>query len=65
MEIYEVNNSAEAVWSDDLLGDILNGTLAPADFLKYNSDIEEVETAIEIIKKYIDTLEATDLIEEA
>ena len=64
-DLYELKDDLNGVWSDGILNDAFNGYLDPNDLLKNEKDIKEVTEALEIIRKYVETLEYSDKIEKA
>lgn len=62
---YELKDDLNGVWSDGVLNDVFSGYLDPNDLLKNEKDIKEVTEALEIIRKYVETLDYSDKIEKA
>lgn len=62
---YELKDDLKGVWSDGVLNDVFSGYLDPNDLLKNEKDIKEVTEALEIIRKYVETLDYSDKIEKA
>lgn len=63
--LYELKDDLNGIWSDGILSDAFNGYLEPRELLKNQNDIIEVENALEIFRKYVETLEYSDKIEKA
>ena len=63
-DFYELKDDLKGIWTDGVVNDVFNGYLNPCDLLKNKEDIEEVENAIEIFRKYVDTLDYSDKIEK-
>lgn len=62
---YELKDDLNGMWSDGILNDVFDGYLNPNDLLKNEKDIKEVTEALEIIRKYVETLDYSDKIEKA
>jgi hypothetical protein len=52
------------LYSAGILDDVFSGYLTPHETLKNENDIKEVENAITIVQKYVDTLNNSDMIGE-
>lgn len=52
------------LYSAGILDDVFSGYLTPYETLKNENDIKEVEDAIAVVQKYVDTLNNSDMIGE-
>lgn len=66
IKYYELRDDLadKELYSDGILDDVFSGYLTPHETLKNENDIKEVEDAITIVKRYVDTLNDSDMIGE-